>query len=74
MREVAWRLFEIDLEKMTEHKIGFENILGDVSGSSEADLKYPTQEVQKELERAEQEIMVDGKLGTNVFGYNCLVI
>ena len=48
---------------MTEHKIGFDNLLGDISGSSEADLKYPTQEVERELVRVQQaqEITIDGE-------------
>ena len=46
---------------MTERKIGFENILRDISGSSEAGLKYPTHKVEKVLVRREEEITVDGE-------------
>ena len=48
---------------MTKHYTVFDNQLGDISESSEADLKYPTQEVEREMVRLQQaqEITIDGQ-------------
>ncbi|KAI6657422.1 Anoctamin-7-like [Oopsacas minuta] len=44
---------------MTEHKLGFDNILGDLSVSNEDKLTYPMLEPEKEIARAPPEITID---------------